>query len=155
MIHCRLKILIWNILGNGSLTSAHKCDSLEASAILKHISELRCSSTTDSICFSIAESATQQACRINFASLDNFTYSGPSSNSIIINSVNPLNDEQVIVGAFENSSDHNHNFYKYNFTDESVSWAVHSTTLGKYLLVDQRHYLKTWLHSIHYVASLA
>ena len=148
-------LLIWNIIGNGSLTSAHKCDSLEASAILKHISELRCSSTTDSICFSIASFDTHKACRIDFTSLDNFTYSSSSGKSIFISSVNPLNDEQVIVGAFENSSDHNHNFYKYNFTDESVSWAVHSTTLGKYLLVDQRHYLKTCLHPIHYAASLA
>ena len=148
-------LLIWNIIGNGSLTSAHKCDSLEVNSNFEYISELRCSSTTDSICFSIASFDTHKACRIDFTSLDNFTYSSSSGKSIFISSVNPLNDEQVIVGAFENSSDYNHNFYKYNFTDGSVSWVVHSTTLGKYLLVDQRHYLKTWLHSIHYATSLA
>ena len=69
--------------------------------------------------------------QVDFNSLTSFKYYDINSIDYTTASISAVNDEEVIASAHKKISDHEHTFYRYNYTSETLDWAVSSANIGK------------------------
>ena len=94
-----------------------------------------CSKVNETICYVTAISSFSDrdtlVVQVNFNSLTSVKYYDINDDDYITASISAVNDEEVIASAHKKISDHEHTFYRYNYTSEALVWAVSSANIGK------------------------
>ena len=123
------------IIGDGTVQSANEVsDSLGFSDEVFQ-AQITCSSSTDSICYSAVHNTTSTGisyfARFDFSSFTTIDYARLSGTSIHMSSSYAMNDNEGIFAGFMLGAVVNHTMIRFNFTSQSVVWAVNAPAASK------------------------
>ena len=120
---------------DGTVNGARTIDNFHFSST-SFQNSLECSPTaSSSVCFAILRNQSNtddyKACKIDFSSTGTIGYSKSNDSDYAIDSIAPLDNDNIIIGGYKSVIPNKIYFYSANFSSNSVNWAIQADTLSK------------------------